>query len=64
MDQTGSTAQSLFNFMKVFTVKANLLFQVHPHEQHDHTEGGPASETSLPTNNATSFRPVQSKINV
>lgn len=27
-----------------------LLFQVRPHGQHDHTEGGPASETSLWTN--------------
>ena len=29
---------------------AYLLFQVRPHGQRDHTEGGPASETSLWTN--------------
>lgn len=65
VDQTGSTAQTLFiHSMKVFTGEAYLLFQVHPHEQHVHTERGPASETSLQTNNATVFRPVWSKRNV
>lgn len=28
-------------------IQVNLLSQVHPRGQHGHTEGGPASETSL-----------------